>query len=754
LRECREKPGKYIALLLFLTLSIALVSGFLEADNSIRTAYNSSFSRDRIEDGHFTTSAPLSSAALKKIRGQHMQTEPLYYKQAVRQKTNGKAISGKTQTWRVFKIRKTINKQEIFSGHLPKTAEEIAIDRCYASYHNLKTGSRIRISGKNFTVSALIALPDYSALFKNNTDMMFDAANFNVALVNAAGFKRLNNLSTVYCRSWRYTDRTLSQHQITKKDKKLTRTVASSGAVLTDLVTVSDNSAIQFTGEDMGSDKGMMIVLLYLIMIILAFIQAVSARSSIESEASAIGTLRASGFTRGEILRHYLKLPLLATLAAAVIGNLLGYTWMQKYMAAAYYHSYSLVPYTLSFSWNAFLLTTVIPCLIVLAVTAAVLYLSLRLPPLQFLRHDFHRKSSSRNAVRLPGRSFTRRMQMRVILHNKAAYLALFAGILFATILLVFGMSLKPMLQNIRGEILNSKIADYQYILKAPAAVSSGQAEKYAVTTLRWNGSGRKEEFTIYGISGKSSYLPDVSRRLSSAGKNEVLVSDGIMKKFGLSRGDKITLKNSYTGKVYHFKVRGVKSYPASMAVFMNRSDFNQMFGHSSGWFNGYFSNRKLSGLGNSVAGTITKQDLTLTADQMELSMGDIYPVFAGFAFLLYMIILYLLTRQIIERNASSISMMKVLGFEDREISAMYNRAAEIVTALSLAVSVCVSPPVLQLLYAEAMKDINGWLEYYMPKWMLPFAFAFGMICCLIISWIERRRIRKIPIGQVLKNNV
>ena len=52
-RELREEAGKYIALFLFLSMTIAIVSGFLVADDSMRYAYEESFQKYNVEDGHF-----------------------------------------------------------------------------------------------------------------------------------------------------------------------------------------------------------------------------------------------------------------------------------------------------------------------------------------------------------------------------------------------------------------------------------------------------------------------------------------------------------------------------------------------------------------------------------------------------------------------------------------------------------------------------------------------------------------------------
>jgi putative ABC transport system permease protein len=62
LRELREGFGKYLVIFLLMTLTIGFVSGFLVADNSMITAYNESFQRYQIEDGHFRTKRALNKA--------------------------------------------------------------------------------------------------------------------------------------------------------------------------------------------------------------------------------------------------------------------------------------------------------------------------------------------------------------------------------------------------------------------------------------------------------------------------------------------------------------------------------------------------------------------------------------------------------------------------------------------------------------------------------------------------------------------
>ena len=101
----------------------------------------------------------------------------------------------------------------------------------------------------------------------------------------------------------------------------------------------------------MGSDTVMVETMLYILIVIMGFIFAITINNTIVKEAGTIGTLRASGYTRGEMLRHYISLPIIVTLVAALIGNILGYTVFKDVAADMYYGSYSLTTYVTR--WNA-----------------------------------------------------------------------------------------------------------------------------------------------------------------------------------------------------------------------------------------------------------------------------------------------------------------------------------------------------------------------------------------------------------------
>jgi len=771
-RELKKDLGKYIVLFLFLALTIGFVSGFLVADGSMIKTYNDSFSKYNIENGHFITSLKLTDKAIENIEDEDVELCELFYKD--KQTDNDRTI-------RVYKIREEMNLADVMEGCLPEKEGEIVIDRLFAENNALDVGDLMSIEGKQFKVVGMVALSDYSALFKNNSDMMFDATNFSVALVTPQQFKNFSNAGLKYCYAWRYNNQEMTENEQQNKAEDLMNVVyenallgadISYGAViwnnlmagfpgadyeelditsgekpLQDFVSRQDNQAIQFTGEDMGSDRVMFQWLLYIIVVVLAFAFAITTRNTIEQEAKTIGTLRASGFTRRELLIHYITLPVIITLAAALAGNILGYTVFKMPMANMYYHSYSLPTYTTIWSADAFFKTTLVPCLLVFAVELLVVGRSLSLSPLQFLRRDLKRHKQSK-AVKLPDISFKKRFLIRVLIQNRSTYVLLFAGIFFASFIFLFGSLFTPLLQNFKANVQESKICDYQYILKDQVETDDPDAEKYAVCTLE-NESG--EKITVYGIQGNSRYVDMKNIRETSG--NSVILSDGYMDKYGLKEGDEITLKEEFNSDRYAFKVKGEYNYPATLCIFMTLDRFNETFDMESDYFSGYFSDKMLGDIDESdIATVITEKDLTVMANQLEDSMGKVFFMFLLFSIVIFLLMIYLLARLITERNTYAISMLKILGYTNREAGHLYNNATLVMTVISFILSGVLGVAGIKVIYYIMMKAFAGWLTFYVAPWGVPLLVVTGVFCYFLVNFVLMRRIRKIPMADALKD--
>ena len=759
-RELKGEIGKYLVVFILMVATIGMVSGFLVADGSMIQAYDEGFEKYNIEDGNFRTGERLYRGQREAIEEEGVKIYENYYIED--SLSNG-------STMRFFKNRTEVDKVCLMDGELPSETGEIAIDRMYADNNSLKTGDTLDDGKKSWTITGLVALSDYSCLFQNNNDSMFDAVKFGVGVVTDEEFDSLDQDKLQYNYAWTYNEKPQTELEEKNVSEDLMKAM---GKVVTleNFVPQYQNQAIIFTGDDMGSDKAMMIMLLYIIIVIMAFVFGITTSNTIAKEAGVIGTLRASGYTKNELIRHYMTLPVIVTLVGALIGNILGYTAFKDVCAGMYYGIYSLPTYVTIWNAEAFLMTTVVPVIIMFVVNYAVLHHKLKLSPLKFLRRDLSSGKQRRAVYLSPRMKIFHRFRLRVIFQNISNYLVLFVGIIFANLLLMFGLLLPSVLDHYQMDIQNNMLAKYQYMLSMPVSVMGGSnklesmldmllfahdaetdnedAEEFSAYSLNTLPTKYKsEEVTLYGVHDDSKYI-DVDF------SDGVYISKAYADKFLLKPGDSITLKEKYEDDEYTFKISGIYDYNGSLCIFMPQEELNQTFDLGDDYFSGYFSNTEITDIDSSYIGSVIDLDaLTKISRQLSVSMGSMMGMVNLFAVAIYMILIYLLSKIIIEKNAQSISMTKILGYTNGEISRLYILSTSIVIVLCLLISLPIETTIMEVLFREMMlQSISGWIALWIDPIIYVQMFVIGLVTYAVVALLEYRKIRKVPMGEALKN--
>lgn len=663
-------------------------------------------------------------------------------------------------TVRVYAKTEDVNLASLYTGAFPETDDEIAIDRMHADNVGVKVGDTITVGGKEFTVTGLIAYVNYTTLHEKNTDMMFDAIGFDVAMVTEEGFHSLKK-PVHYCYAWTYDDAPsdeIEEKQLSDDFMKalLTQTVVADNEI-EDYLPLYANQAVHFAPDDMGSDAAMGGVLLDILIVIIAFIFGITISNTIARESSTIGTLRASGYTRGELTRHYLATPVIVTLLAALIGNSLGYTVMKDIVVAMYYNSYSMPTYETIWNPDAFLKTTVIPVVLMFVVNLVVIARTLRCTPLQFLRHDF-KKSHRKKAVRLPAWSFLHRFRMRVIFQNAVNYIVLFAGIFFIATMMAMAVGMVSTLSYYKGEVSSMMFADYQVVLTSyededgeVITTDTTGAEAFSMNSLLRKSDTLDEEISVYGISDESNYVKIDG--LSDLSGNEAVLSAPYAEKYGVSVGDTITLDEKYEDKQYTFQVTGIYEQCASIALFLPIEEYREVFDQDEEAFSGYFSNIEITDIDEDLIATvITQKDITKMADQLDLSIGSYMDYFEVLCILLSAVLIYLLTKIIIEKNENAISMTKILGYNNLEIANLYLLSTTIMMVVIDAVSVLLGALVMTYAWHVILYSYSGWFAFHMETADYGKMYLFIFVGYLLVTVFDFRRIKRIPMDEALKN--
>lgn len=685
LRELKSELPKYTILVLFLVTIIGFISGFLVASGSLRIAYDEGFEKYNIEDGNFEYYAKAEETTIATLEKEGVKIYENFYIE--------RETKNVDSTLRIYQNREEVDKVFLMEGVFPESKDEIAIDRMYADNNGLKVGE--------------------------------------------AGLH--------YNYSWTY-DRAPSNEREEKEMAEEFMEALSEKGVLTNYVPQYLNQAIKFTDEDMGSDRIMFVTFLYIVIAIIAFVFAVTTSNMITKEATVIGTLRASGYTKGEIIRHYMALPVLVTLVSAVVGNILGYTAFLKVAINIYYTNYSLPTFVTVWNADAFIKTTVIPVMLMIAINYVIIASKMGLSPMKFLRRDLS-KRQKKKAFKLNTKiGIMKRFRLRIIFQNMPNYVTLIVGIFFANVIMILGMAFPALLTHYQESISDSIISNYQYVLKTE--VETEGAEKYSAASLATiEGRLKSESVSLFGISTESEYL---SLDLED---DKVYISSSLSEKFGVSEGESITLKEEYGDKEYSFDVAGIYDYSAGIAVFMSQEFFNETFGYDEGYFNGYLSDEKIEDIDEMfIATVITEDDINKMSRQLNASLGGVFDIFFWFGLVMFVLIIYLLSKLVIEKNAQSISMTKILGYSNKEISKLYVMSTSLVVIISFIVTMPIVNKLMEIVCVIMLSEFSGWIPYYILFSAFIKVIAAGIVAYAVIAFMQFRNVKKIPLDVALKN--
>ena len=797
LRVLRANLGRYIGIFALMAATIAMVAGFLAGASSIERIFGAIPETYHVENGHFVTNEKIGRAAEQALQDIGVTVRENFSRDI------STTIDDRATNVRVFANREGFNLPAVYEGRLPEADNEIALDDTFLSKHSLKLGDTLRLGGKDFILVGDVVLSDYTALFEKNEDFVMNTLTFTVALVTRDAWNGLAGDSTSYTYAYfvdGYDDMTTAEH--VDKQVDIAQALTDSGARVTDIVDMWSNQAFFYAGEDVTHDQAIYRFLLYLIIVVMAFIFVVLTSATFEEESAVIGTLLASGYRKGELLRHYLFLPAAVGLAACAVGNVVGYAAFVTPFSGLYYNSYSFPPLTVTFNVPVFMITTVVPFAILMVVNFIGLARKLRCTPIQFLRHDTGKQRRASKGLHLPERwGYIARFRVRVFIRNISQFATLFGGILVASLLLVFGLGMQQVINDYVQDMEDDLPAQHIYSLKAPLEIDGSadkraeyvlmgmldagdgghtdeqmniitsnlmgdvedvhpvntkeisdevkaQAEKVAMAQVelahKWGEN--TETITVYGIQEDSRYWPDFDVR-----NGAVLAGLGLQAKCAVEQGGTYDFFNKYAGETYALEIADVVGEPANTNVYMSLETFNHVFDNDADYFDGYVSNEELNLDADYVASVLTPDDMRKIANQMEDSMGELMGMVVGMAVVIYFIMMYLLTKTVIDRSARSISYMKVFGYRDREINKLYVRSITMTVAISLVVSLPIVIWAVCLFAEVVFMNYSGNFAINIPFSLMAESVAIGFATYLVVALFHIRAIKRVRLEEALK---
>ena len=350
--------------------------------------------------------------------------------------------------------------------------------------------------------------------------------------------------------------------------------------------------------------------------------------------------------------------------------------------------------------------------------------------------------------VNLGGMGFVGRFRVRQMLREMRTGLTVVIGMFIALICLMLSLNTATFCSKVKKQNVEDTHYEYMYTYKYPTENPPEGGEAAYAKTLKKEVYGYNWDVTVLGLSKNTKYF-DVDLK---DGKNRVAISSSFAEKYGYGVGDEIVLHDEENDIDYGFTVDSVTQYTPAFYVFMTIDDARELFGAGSDEYNVVFSDKDLGVDPARLYATTTKADIESAAGIFADQMRSMVVMIVVFSTLIFVVVMYLMMKVMIDRSAFSISLIKVFGFRTKEIRKLYLDGNFFIIAIGAAICLPLAKLIMNAVYPSLVSNVNCGTKLAYAPWLWAVLYCGIIVLYFIINRVLVGRLNKIVPAEVLKN--
>lgn len=426
----------------------------------------------------------------------------------------------------------------------------------------------------------------------------------------------------------------------------------------------------------------------------------------IEEERTEIGIFTSLGISNFQIIFSYIFYVLIATIIGLLIGLSIGYTIVPHVLYNVYTQAY-VIPGLKTYVNIPICISIIEVCVITMSlVTFIAVTAKFKNSPANLLRPaspKSGRKVLLEKINFLWKRiSFSWKVTIRNLFRYKKRIIMTLIGISGCTALLLTGFGIKDSISEI-VEIQYGEIEKYDAlaVLDNPVTEKSSEINEFLsqnsisnplyayMETLTF--AANNKNIDVYSLAfatnsiDKYFNLKDLDGNNLELNDEGAIITEKMAKILNVNIGDTITLRDN-NNEIYVIKISGISKNYINNYVYMNTNYYNLVFGDIS--YNTIIAN--IGNKGDTLMASDYFSNIQYTEDNMSMlqdifdSMNNIVFLIIGFSSVLAITVLYNLTTINISERVREIATLKVLGFNDKEISMYVYRETIILTIFGI----------------------------------------------------------------------
>jgi putative ABC transport system permease protein len=652
-------------------------------------------------------------------------------------------------TLRLLTPTQKINRYYVSQGTDIEKENDVLLDPAFAKAHNISIGDRMVSGNKELFVTGFATIPDYIYILKSETDMMKNPNTFGIGIVTSNLVKQDSASNRFY--SVLFLD---SSQDVNTRRTAFKKKLNESNVIL-QWIDKEDNLRMSFIENDLKGIEPMGKVLPVVILFISCTMVTIILSRLLKQEYIQIGVLYALGYRKKEILLHYLRYSILMAFIGGIIGTLTGAFLVIPYLNFAA-EMFNLPIFKITYEYQYPLFSILLPFLFLIPATLLIVNKSLNLSPLQLLKNGKAKNHVGflEKHLKLAHFSFKARFKLREILRNLPRVAFLLFGVVVASSLVLMGFTMKSSMdQVVNGSLTDVYQYEYSYTFNTfqTGKLSDAEPASFAPFTAKLE-NNEKLNILLNGILPNSKMLHLYDTTGNKLPLNQVIITQVVADKLSLKAGDTFTIKNSMSQKEITLTIGEIANYHLGALIYMPLEEMNQLCDYPKDSYLTLYSSKKLDIEPSILMSSMSKSELMEGYDLMMKPFYSISFAIGVFAFIIGLIVLYVVISMLIQENSSNISLLKILGYRKKEICSLILNNFTLFVLLGFVLAVPAVLISLNQFFSLMTKDMSMTI----PIVIQPLDTLIGFIIVIFIyqlaKFLNKKKIDRISMADSLKN--
>ena len=734
-RNVRSNLSFYLSIVLLTALVTCLHVAFESSYGVQQESFDKLLEEANLEDAEFVTMMPLEDID---------EIEKEYDVTLERQDYIDLDVDGDDSEVRVFSDDNEINRLRVQEGDMLSSEDEILLNGLYMERHEIDIGDSIKIDGREYTVCGTVIRTDYLFCLKNVTDTFSDSDMFGIGVVKSSVFEEYDESEKATVYAVKYGDDT---------DVAEFRRYINDEYGMLSYLSIDNNTRVQSPIDQFNELKYTVNTILPTTMLFMVVLISVVLGRKIKNERKMIGVLNALGYRRLELALHYSLFGAIPALLGGILGSVAAYPLL-GYLSAVLVEDKMEVFYEVtSISPKSAAEAIVLP---VIAYTIAVFVTALvnmRGSAIEMIK-GLSKAGKKNYGLRKSRLSFRTKYKIRAIFGHFPRTLLVVFGIALGGVLVAFTFACVDSISRYVNEsVYATGDFEYEYFLKAPE--SGAPDEGSAVTGASFEVKDNADLITMMGLD------EDTLLKVEDENGNKIDLEDGkyyisqmSSYAYGLKTGDSITLVNISDLEEYEIEIAGIFVNGSQSLIVSDRDTVNELLGLPEGTYNMVMSRESIDYKDSELLREVSKKSLAESLDKtINQGMHDMLMPISVIAIVISVITTYLMVNILLNESTTVVSMLKVLGYRDREINSVVTNIYHALLPIGITLGILGGVWFNKLNFDSQAAKYNSYIESVVSGKSIMICVAITLGSYILSMLLLGRKVRNVEMTESLKDN-